>query len=299
MKFRKIVAMTLVVVMSATLLAGCGKAKTGNATIDKMTPQELGEALVRALNERSQYKTMSEDLQAQVDDLQKKVQGVQFADPEFPAIDKVQDDTGRLTFKKPGDYVKLPDPLYIRGTDPADVDNKISMGGARGITLKMAPIWSYRIEGNKLWMSTVSGIYGVVVIGNLAGNPDMNMNKINDLFDGSEGQPEIKDARGNKIQDYIPKSDGIIKSVPADPGKPAGKDGTIFWNGNKVGRQVVLYTSIEGKSGVFRAGAFVAQNVSVTYVFMYDKEMDASLEDTIITAIQSISIQNTPISIEH
>ena len=113
MKFRKIVAMTLVVVMSATLLAGCGKARTGNATIDKMSPQELGEALVRALNERSQYKTMSEDLQAQVDDLQKKVQGVQFADPEFPAIDKVQDDTGRLTFKKPGDYVKLPDPLYI------------------------------------------------------------------------------------------------------------------------------------------------------------------------------------------
>lgn len=297
MKFRKIVAMALVVVMSATLLAGCGKAKTGNATIDKMSPQELGEALVRALNERSQYKTMSEDLQAQVDDLQKKVQGVQFADPEFPAIDKVQDDTGRLTFKKPGDYVKLPDPLYIRGTDPASVDNKISMGGAHGITLKMAPIWSYRIEGNKLWLSTVSGIYGVVVIGKLAGNLDMD--KINVLFDGSEGQPEIKDAWGNITQPYIPKSDGIIKSVPADPGKPAGKDGTIFWNSNKVGRQVVLHTSIEGKSGVFRAGAFAAQNASVTYVFMYDKEMDASLEDTITTAIQSISIQNIPISIEH
>ncbi len=297
MKFRKIVAMALVVVMSATLLAGCGKAKTGNATIDKMSPQELGEALVRALNERSQYKTMSEDLQAQVDDLQKKVQGVQFADPEFPAIDKVQDDTGRLTFKKPGDYVKLPDPLYIRGTDPASVDNKISMGGAQGITLKMTPIWSYRIEGNKLWMSTVSGIYGVVVIGKLAGNLDMNM--VNALFDGSEGQPEIKDAWGNITQPYIPMSDGIIKSVPADPGKPAGKDGTIFWNGNKVGRQVVLHTSIEGKSGVFRAGAFAAQNASVTYVFMYDKEMDASLEDTITTAIQSISIQNIPISIEH
>lgn len=297
MKFRKIVAMTLVVVMSATLLAGCGKAKTGNATIDNMSPQELGDALVRALNERSQYKAMSEDLQAQVDDLQKKVQGVQFADPEFPAIDKVQDDTGRLTFKKPGDYVKLPDPLYIVGTDTADVDNKISMGGARGITLKMTPIWSYRVEGNKLWMSTVSGIYGVVVIGKLASYLGMDM--INILFDGSEGQPEIKDAWGNKTQDYIPKSDGIIKSVPADPGKPAGKDGAIFWNGNKVGRQVVLHTSIEGKSGVFRAGAFVAQNVSVTYVFMYDKEMDASLEDTITTAIQSISIQNIPISIEH
>jgi hypothetical protein len=297
MKFRKIVAMTLVVVMSATLLAGCGKAKTGNATIDNMSPQELGEALVRALNERSQYKTMSEDLQAQVDDLQKKVQGVQFADPEFPAIDKVQDDTGRLTFKKPGDYVKLPDPLYIRGTDPASVDNKISMGGAQGITLKMTPIWSYRIEGNKLWMSTVSGIYGVVVIGKLAGNLDMNM--VNTLFDGSEGQPEIKDAWGNITQPYIPMSDGIIKSVPADPGKPAGKDGTIFWNSNKVGRQVVLHTSIEGKSGVFRAGAFAAQTASVTYVFMYDKEMDASLEDTITTAIQSISIQNIPISIEH
>jgi len=297
MKFRKIVAMALVVVMSATLLAGCGKARTGNAIIDKMSPQELGEALVRALNERSQYKTMSEDLQAQVDDLQKKVQGVQFADPEFPAIDKVQDDTGRLTFKKPGDYVKLPDPLYIRGTDPASVDNKISMGGAQGITLKMAPIWSYRIEGNKLWLSTVSGIYGVVVIGKLAGNLDMD--NINVLFDGSEGQPEIKDAWGNIIQPYIPKSDGIIKSVPADPGKPAGKDGTIFWNSNKVGRQVVLHTSIEGKSGVFRAGAFAAQNASVTYVFMYDKEMDASLEDTITTAIQSISIQNIPISIEH
>lgn len=298
MKHRRLIAMLLLLTLSTTLMAGCtNKAKTGNETIDKMNAQQLGEALVRALNDRSTYKNLSEDLQGQVDELNKLVQGVQFADPEFPAIDKVEDDTGRVTFKKPGDYIKLPDPLYIRGTDPASVDNKIAMGGTQGITLRMAPIWTYRIEGNKLWLSTVSGIYGVIVIGKMAGNLDMNM--LNILFDGSEGQPEIKDSWGNITQHYIPKSEGLINSVPADPGKPAGKDGTIFWNGQKVGRQILLNTSVEGESAVFRAGAFAAQNASVTYVFMYEKETNASLEDTITSAIQSISIQNIPISIEH
>lgn len=298
MKHRRLIAVLLILALSTTLMAGCSKrASTGNETIDQMDTQQLGEALVRALNDRSTYKSLSEDLQAQVDDLHTKVQGVQFADPEFPAIDKVEDDTGRLTFKKPGDYVKLPEPLHIGGSVPAEVDNKIAMGGTQGITLKMAPIWSYRIEGNKLWLSTVSGVYGVIVIGKLAGNLDMNMLDI--LFDGSEGQPEIKDDWGNVTQYYIPKSEGLISSVPADPGKPAGKDGTIFWNGNKVGRQILLNTSVEGESAVFRAGAFAAQNASVTYVFMYDEETNASLEDTITSAIQSISIQNIPISIEH
>jgi hypothetical protein len=57
-------------------------ANTGNATIDKMTADQLGDALVRALDDRATYKTTAEELQAQVDELTTQVQGIQIVDPE-------------------------------------------------------------------------------------------------------------------------------------------------------------------------------------------------------------------------
>lgn len=298
MKMCRVIALVLIVCLGMGLLTGCEQhTKTGNPTIDSMTVDQLGEALVRALNERASYKQQSEDLQARVDELEKMVQGIQFADPEFPAIDKVEDDTGRVTFKKPGDYIKLPDPMRVPGDVPAEVNNKISMGGEQGITMKMAPIWTYRIEGNKLWLSSTTGVYGVIVIGQMKGV--LNMDLLNTIFDGSAGQPEKKDDWGRIIQPYIPKSEGLKKSVPADPGKGAGKDEDIYWNKNKVGRQVILNTSVEGNSAVFRAGAFAVQSVSVMYVFMYETEADDSKEAIILSAIQSITIQNVPVSVAH
>ena len=182
MKTQRRLALLLVLTLTLTVLSGCvSKAKTGNEIIDNLKPQELGETLVRALDEMSNFKTQAEDLQTQVDELSKLVQGVQMADPEFPAVDKVEDDTGRTTFKKPNDYIRLPDPMRVPGDVPAAVDNKIAMGGVQGITLDMAPIWSYRIEGNKLWLSTVSGVYGVIVIGKMQGN--LNMALLDTIFD--------------------------------------------------------------------------------------------------------------------
>jgi hypothetical protein len=47
-----------------------------------MTADQLGDALVRALDDRATYKTTAEELQAQVDELTTQVQGIQIVDPE-------------------------------------------------------------------------------------------------------------------------------------------------------------------------------------------------------------------------
>ncbi len=296
MKRRRIIAFVIALSTCTTLLTGCGHAKTGNATIDKMSTDELGTTLVRALKDRSDFKAANEELQGQVDELNQKVQGVQYADPEFPAITKVDDDTGRTTFKKPGDYVKLPDPMRVPGDTPAEVNNVISMGGEQGIKMKMAPVWSYRIEGNKLWVSSSTGVYGVIVLGKM--NSDVNMTLLNTLFDGSPGQAEVKDQWNRIVTPYIEKSEGLKKSIPADPGKGAGKDGAISWNTKQVGRQVELNTSVEGKSAVFRAGALAVQTNSVMYSFMYDSAYDDAKEAIILALIQSIVIQNINLAVE-
>jgi hypothetical protein len=61
----------VLLVSVAGIITGCGTphANTGNKTIDSMTIDELGDALVRALDDRATYKTTAEELQAQVDDL--------------------------------------------------------------------------------------------------------------------------------------------------------------------------------------------------------------------------------------
>ena len=299
MKIRRINSLLLVCMIIVSLFTSCSpkRTTTGNPTIDNMTMEELGDALVRALNERSAYKASSEQLQAQVDDLYKMVQGVQVADPEFPAISEVEDGTGRLTFTKPGDYIKLPDPLRIPGDVPIEVNNKIAMGGPQGITLQMAPVWAYRIEGNKLWLSSSTGVYGAIVIGKMEGA--LNMEHLDIVFDGSPGQAEERDDWDRIIKPYIPKTEGLKKSVPADPGKSAGIDEAIYWRNTKVGRQIILNTSIDGESAVFRAGAFVAQDVSVIYTFVYETESNVSNEAIILTAIQSIAIQNAAIAVAH
>lgn len=293
---KRLISLLLLVSVLASLLVGCGSAGTGNETIDKMSKKELGTALVRALKDRSSYKEATVELQGQIDDLNKKVQGVQLADPVFPAIDKVEDGTGRVTFKKPGTYVKLPDPMRVPGDVPAEVNNLISMGGDTGIKMTMVPVWSYRIEGNKLWVSSSTGVYGVIVIGKM--NSVLDMSLLSTLFDGSPGQAEEKDQWDRIVKPYIAKSEGLKKSVPADPGKGAGKDGQISWNNKVVGRQVLLNTTVEGKSSVFRAGAFAAQSNSVMYAFMYETELDESKEAIILALVQAITIQNVKVAVE-
>jgi hypothetical protein len=131
----------------------------------------------------------------------------------------------------------------------------------------------------------------------MSGTLDMNL--LNTLFDGSKGQNEVKDEWGRITQPYIAKSQGLKKSIPADPGKGAGKDEDISWNKSKVGRQIILNTSVNGKSAVFRAGALAAQNVSVMYAFMYETAADDTKEAIILAAIQAITIQNTPVAVAH
>jgi hypothetical protein len=66
---RKAISTILLLVLLVSLagivtLSRTQHANTGNATVDSMTADQLGDALVRALDDRATYKTTSEDLQA-------------------------------------------------------------------------------------------------------------------------------------------------------------------------------------------------------------------------------------------
>lgn len=79
----------LVSVAGLVTLCKTQHANTGNATIDKMTADQLGDALVRALADRYTYEVKSDELQTQVDDLKDK----STADIQADLNEKVQCET--------------------------------------------------------------------------------------------------------------------------------------------------------------------------------------------------------------
>lgn len=277
-------------------LVGCGEkyAQTGNATIDSMTVDQLGEALLRALEERSSYKTKVESQGEIIEDLSEKVKGVQEVDPEFPAVAELED--GRVVFNKPGDKVRLPEVLSIPGDSPVTPENLISMGSGRRLTLEMDQSWTYRVEGNKLYVVNSGGVYGVISLGTMAGMDTLEL--IDTLFDGNEARPEIVNkSTGLVVAEAVPASDGLIVGIPPQPGAPGGKDALISWNNKVVGRQVLMHTAVEDSPATLRAGAYVVQGTSVVYVFMYETAMEDISEMSIRTLIGQMLIQNKPIKV--
>lgn len=296
---RKQVALGFVLVILVSVLSGCSneqRAVTGNPTIDAMNTQQLGDALVRALSERAAYKDEADAKDMEVTRLQGLVQGIQFADPEFPALVRLEDDTNRVVFNKPGSYILLPEALVYPGVATLAVDNKLRMGGDNGIVLNITPVWAFRLEGNRLFVSSTTGVYGEIVLGRLPGEVDMDFVDI--IFDGHPGQEEVRDEWDRVTQAFIEKTEGVKNNIPADPGKGAGKDGLITWSSRTVGRQVSLPTSVSGVSSMIRVGAFAVQNNAVTYAFVYESEYSDANEALILALITSITISNRAIAVE-
>jgi hypothetical protein len=103
----KIISTLLLLVLLAVSVVGSvtvyrtSHANTGYATIDKMTADQLGDALVRALADRYTYEVKSDELQAQVDDLKDKFD----ADIQSALNEKVQCEFVRIN----------PEPIFKTG----------------------------------------------------------------------------------------------------------------------------------------------------------------------------------------
>ncbi|GHU92834.1 hypothetical protein FACS1894208_00840 [Clostridia bacterium] len=293
MKARQVLSVALVLM----LLTACSShATTGNADVDKLSTQQLGTVLVNALDEIKLRDARAEEDAAEIARLQLLVQGVQYTDPEFPAIVKVEDDTGRVTFNKPGSYLLLPEALAYPGVTVLPNHSRIEIGGNDALTLTPASLWMYRFEGNKLFLSSTSGIYGEIVVGK-AGDPGA-LNLIDILFDGHPGQEEQRDQYDRLTQPYIPQSAGLIATIPPDPGKSSYRnDEPIFWSNSLAGRQVSFNTSVNEDSAVIRVGLFAVDSIAVLYSFVYDSERDAQHEFAIMALLQTMRVQNRAIEV--
>jgi hypothetical protein len=263
-----------------------------------MDAQTLASNLVRALEQITATKEQLAMSEQEVLRLEKLVQGVQYTDPEFPAITRVEDDTGRVTFNKPRGYLLLPEPLVYPGVEVLPSATEIVLGGTGvgGLHLSPSPVWMYRFEGNKLFLSGSNGVYGEIVVGKSSGVFDVSMTDI--LFDGHPGQTEERDQYNRVTQVYIPASEGLIATVPPDPGKqPYRNDEVIFWSGNAAGRQVSLDTSVNGSSAVLRVGLFAVGQLAVLYSFAYDAARNAQVEDDLLALLRTATVQSKPIAI--
>lgn len=289
------ILLTLFCVLSLSACANLPQINTGNSIVDAMSPQQLGDALVRALDEREYLIEQAENSALEIERLKELVRGIQYTDPEFPAITRIDDTTDKVSFNKPGSYLRLPEGLAYPGVEVIPVDNKLQMGGANGITLVSASSWSYRLEGNRLYLANTVGVYGEIVLGRL--NTEADIERIDILFDGHEGQQEIRDEWDRIIQAHIEQTKGVLNTVPPDPGKTAGKDEVIFWQNRAVGRQVSLNTLVNGESAVLRIGAFAVQNNAVLYAFAYDTERNDQCEALIMNMLLSVSVQDRNIAI--
>jgi hypothetical protein len=281
-------------VMAFLLLTGCTQySSTGNESIDSMSVTELGIAFARALDEQRMTHDELEDAYLEIDRLWDLVHGVQFEDPLFPAIKRLNDATEREVFAKPTDFLPLLEPIVYVGSETIAVNNRLAFGGIAGITLGIFPSWSFRMDGNKLYMSTIPGIdpgiYGIITVGRFRG--ELNMEYVDIVFDGHEGREEVRDESDPEriMVPGIKPTRGIVNWVPMDPGRPNLPRGEVTMNRTVIGRVARLHTSVEGHSGMLHVYVFGYESCIVLAAFAYETAYNDTSEALLLTLLTSIA----------
>jgi hypothetical protein len=285
--------MSVVLILVLLFVSACGggevRSNTGNPSIDAMDIDTMGQALLRMMGERDTYRREAEYLEDEVNTLREVVRGVQVADPEFPAIVRLEDGTGNVTFSKPGLYVLMPDGgLIFPGARPIGVSNSVRMGGESGVTLNLETLWMHRFDGNRLHLQSSTGIYGVVTIGRIVGGLDMSA--VNGVFEGRDARPELRNEWNQITQHAVEAVTGVLDTIPPQPGSSPGRDEQIRHGTAVVGRQMSLNTTVEGQPATIRVGNFVVGEYAVLYTFLYETVRSDFQESILYNLVSNMSM---------
>ena len=165
---KKIVSLSLVLVLVATTLVGCG-GSTGDAVqdqINKMSKSQL----------RTEYRSLYDqynNLCQQYTDMQTVLSGIQSEEAPSAAISITGDGTGRFTFNSTDSKIIFPSTFQYPNSSQIAPDGSISV--VDDVSVGVNSTWIYKLTGSALEMEHSSGISGTIKVAKINTNYDSEL----------------------------------------------------------------------------------------------------------------------------
>lgn len=262
MRKRKIAMALCMVSLLSIGLAGCSN--SDNPLMSK-SKKELVELV-------GQYEQRINDLNTQVQDLTKQVEGTRGEVVESAAIREFADGTGRLTLTSVNDIVTLPTPFEYPYSSQASNSSAIEIG--ENIKIRPTGNWIVRVDGTKVELQHEdSGITGVITIGN---TDQVNLDNAVSASDLTEYM--------NTFFESLPPSEITYQR--------------LYINNDWFGMDARTSTYVDEKDARLRCGMLGYGEVCLTYLFAYSGEENSANEETILTLLQTLTVYDNQLRIE-
>jgi hypothetical protein len=270
---KRLLAFILSLILAFSL-AACGKANTGDETIDSMSVKELGDALLDAFEDADALQSELDSANERIEELEKITAGVQGTDKILPAISVIEDGTGQKTFNTSSGKFALETSLVYPGSFALPQDGVTQLSKFR---IAPSELWLVRRQGNKLELQSSDG--GVYVVFYVFGTTEWVVGE-----DGKK-QPEGLAAL----------LDGVVEGLPASPGYGAGISGELVVNDKTRGAWAQVGTTIDSSPAVARLGICGVSEVGFSYVAVYKGEKNTLLEESLDGLFGTLTLGDNPV----
>lgn len=208
------------------------------------------------------------DLDNEYKSTQATMNALQSDDSLTSAVSSVGDGTGRLTFNSVDSKIIFPSSFQYPGAETAAPSSKVNI--VNNVTVTPSSTWIFKLNGSTLELEHSSGISGIIKVG-----------QVYEAYDSE-----------------LLKTDVIapwFSSLPASQVKY--KD--IFVDESKFGCQAETPTMIDSEDAYLKCGMVAYGENSITYVFAYRGSQDSTKDESIMSVLNSITINSGQVSINN
>lgn len=184
------------------------------------------------------------------------------------AVSAVGDGTDRLTFNSVDSKIIFPSSFQYPGAEAVAPSSKIDI--VNNVSVATSSTWTIKLNGSTLELEHSSGISGIIKVGMITESYEAEMLKSDVISPWFESIPESQ----VKYKD-------------------------IFIDDSKMGCQAETPTMIDSEDAYLKCGMVAYGEYSVTYVFVYRGNQDSTKDESVMSVLNSIIVNDGKVSINN
>jgi hypothetical protein len=256
-------ALSLVLITSISLLTLTACGSGDGSTLSGMSKSELITAYQQL---SSQYSSLSTELE----NVQASYQSLSADGTATEAITTTGDGTGRFTFNSTDSKIIFPNSFVYPNSTTIVPDGKINITSS--VSIAPSSSWISRINGSALEIEqSTNGISGTI--------------KINAV----EEEVDVDSLQEDVLEEWFDNDIAYSNVVYSN----------VFINEDACGKQAETPILIDSENAYLICGMVAYDNYSVTYIFVYRGNQDATKTELIKNLINTISIDGSYLLVQN
>lgn len=211
--------------------------------------------------------TMVADYEEQVGKLEQTIEALSGREGPLESISSVSDGSGKKTFNSIGGKILFPGELKYTNATQAPNTSKLNLSDK--ISIVPSDNWVVQINGTTTQYSHPSGVYGTIKVASI-----------------------VEIVKASEIDETILKP--FIDTIP----HISEELGSIFIEDNWRGRHATMTILNNEKPAVLKCGVIGYSDISMSYTFYYDGDIDSNKTELINSLLKTISFGSQKMRIE-